>query len=374
MILFVCNIHPNDLSRGITKKCFAQMRACNNLGYQVDYYTAYIDDGVCIYNSKDEIVKKLPYKTKNRYINRVFRNQYLKKCVFDFLSEKPEEVKVLYSRFLFFDRITYKLFKKAKESNMKTILELHSYPCYFAKEVYMYPVYAVDFAYRRRTLQYVDRIAAMTDKKNIWNIETVHFENGINLESIQPQRRTREPGIIRIIAVSYEWKVHGYDRMIKGLYNYYHNQTNKYDVELVLVGTVMKSTQQLVKKMGLQKHVTMVGIKQGAELDKVYDECDIGMGCLGLHRRAQSAVSDLKTREYAAKGIPYIYAGNQLGEDLSFKYALKLPSDETPIDVNRIVEFYESFATDENVGQNMREWAKNYTWETQMEKVLKFEN
>ena len=56
-LFFYGNIHVDDLSIGITKKVFSQIDTLKNLGFEV-YYTGYLKNGVAIFNSNDELVKK----------------------------------------------------------------------------------------------------------------------------------------------------------------------------------------------------------------------------------------------------------------------------------------------------------------------------
>lgn len=372
MIFFVCNMWPEDMSRGITKKAYAQMEAMERLGNKVVYYTGYKNDGVYVFDYEGNVVKKKLFKKEKSRFNRIVRSYYLKILVSDFFKEKHENINVLYSRYFFFDLLTINMFKNAKRQGCFNILELHSYPCYFKGRYSKYPLYFLDYLCRKNVLKYIDRIAAMTDTVNIWNKETINFENGIDLNNTKPHVRNREKNIMRIIAVSYEWEVHGYDRLLRGLVEYYSTNDIKTEVHVIFVGTVLDSTRVIIQKFGLEKYVTLAGIKSGDELDKIYDECDIGMGCMALHRRANNAVSDLKTREYAAKGIPYIYAGNQLGEDFEFKYAYKMDEGEDALNINEIIQFYNMFKDDCDIVENMRTWAQNYTWDKQLSKVLDF--
>ena len=369
-VFFLTNMWPYDESRGITKKSFSQIEAMNNIGIHVSYYTGYVDNGVSVFDEKGNEIYHRQYKMTNEKLLRIFRNKTLKKTALIFLKSNRGEIDYLYSRWFYFDPIVARIFQIAKKRNMKTILELHSYPCYFLKKVAQYPLYLWDFIFRILSKRYIDRIAAMTNRENIWGIETINFENGINLNKIRPIQRCREEGIIRLIAVSYEWEVHGYDRIIKGLRNYYNNQKNEYTIYVVLVGTVMDKTKKLIDNLKLNDYITLAGIQKGGNLDAIYDKCDIGIGCLALHRRSNSAVSDLKTREYTAKGLPYVFAGNQLGVDDKFKYAYKLPEGEDPIDIKQIVSFYNSYKDDDGIPEKMRKWAEQFSWDKQMGKIF----
>lgn len=369
MVFFLTNMWPEDFSRGITKKSFSQIEAMNNIGCKVDYYTGYVADSVCVFDENGNVVESNTIPFQNDMFKRIFRNYYLKRLVKDFFSEKKCDSSVLYSRYFYFDALTRKLFKNAHKNNMKVILELHSFPCYFWKSLISYPIYFLDFLYRKSNLAYIDCIAAMTDVKIIWNKKTINFENGININGVVPHKRSREKDLIRIIAVSYEWEVHGYDRLLKGLSEYYSNE-QKYRVEVIFVGTLLKSTKKLIKKLNLEEYVMLPGVISGKELDELYNKSDLGMGCMALHRRSKCAVSDLKTKEYIAKGIPYIFAGNQMGQDELFKYSYRFNDDDSPLDINKIVSFYESLLDEENLVETIRTYGGKYSWDYQMNRIF----
>ena len=250
------------------------------------------------------------------------------------------------------------------------MLEIHSYPVYFFRDYKLWPVFAIDYLCRKKALSYVDRIVALTDQKDLFGKETVNIENGIDLASIRPQRKMACPKTIRIISVSYEWAVHGYDRLIRGIAEYNRHDNNKYRIEAIFVGTVLPSTKKLIKRLKVHEYVTIRGTKYGEELDEIYDQCDLGMGCVAIHRRRTKTVSTIKTKEYIAKGIPFFYAGTPLFDEKSFPYSLQFESKEGALDMAKIVEFYEEMEKIPDKADRMREWAKRYTWEKQMEKAF----
>ena len=98
---------------------------------------------------------------------------------------------------------------------------------------------------------------------------------------------------------------HGYDRMIKGLYNYYQNNNN-FPVFLKFIGDGPEKQKLmfLVEKLKLQQYVSFKGKVDGKELDVHFDGMHIGIDVLGMFRRGFNESSSLKAREYCARGIP----------------------------------------------------------------------
>lgn len=372
MVFFFSNAWLEDYSRGITKKVNAQIKALDNAGKPVSYYMGYKDDGCVVCNKNDKVVKSKKWPT-NKFVSRVLRNYYLKDLAYDFLKENEEsELKIAYIRDVFFDRKTLRILKQAKKNNLFVIYEIHSYPRYTWSRKAFWIIYLIDIIYKKRAIKYIDRLAAMTDEKLLFPKEIVRFENGIDLCNILPQNKKGEKeGCIRIISVSYECEVHGYDRMLLGLAEYKKKQVEqRYQIKLILVGTILPSTRQLIQNLGLEDDVVLPGVLSGKELEEMYNQCDMGMGCLAIHRRGTLSVSSLKVKEYIAKGIPFFFAGRSLFQSEDFPYALTLESKEGPINVEGIIDFYQNTKDMPDRINKMREWAKKYSWDVQMEKVV----
>ena len=116
----------------------------------------------------------------------------------------------------------------------------------------------------------------------------------------------------------------------------------------------------------MKDYVILHGKMHGDDLDHLFNCCDFGIGSLGRHRVDIDKIKTLKNREYAARGIPFIYSETDTDFDQK-PYVLKVPADETPIDIHEIVKFYRqaSFSPKE-----IRESIKNLSWENQMRIVI----
>ena len=116
----------------------------------------------------------------------------------------------------------------------------------------------------------------------------------------------------------------------------------------------------------MEDYVILYGKKHGQELDSLFEKCDFGIGSLGRHRVGIDKIKTLKNREYAARGIPFIYSETDSDFDTR-PYVLKAPADETSIDINNIVSFYHSISI---LPKDIRDSIISLSWENQMKNVL----
>jgi hypothetical protein len=67
-------------------------------------------------------------------------------------------------------------------------------------------------------------------------------------------------------------------------------------------------------------------------LDELFEQADMGIGSLARHRSGITHIKTLKNREYAARGLPFIYS--EMDSDFEGKpYILKAKADESPIEI-----------------------------------------
>jgi len=198
--------------------------------------------------------------------------------------------------------------------------------------------------------------------------------NGIDVSSV-PLRTP--PGFdsknLDLLCVAQVAKWHGLDRLIRGMAEYKGNV----DVRLHIAGdgSEVPNLKRLVADLKLENSVVFHGFKTGEELDVLFDKCHIAAGSLGLHRVGVSEGSILKVREYCARGIPFIYGAMDSDFNEKFPYILRVPADESPIDLNAVFSFADSALSDTEHSVKMREYAKeNLDWSIKMKKLIDFMN
>lgn len=366
-IFFYANIRTYDFTLGITRKVFLEIEAFRKQGYRVTY-TGYLSDGVAIFDNNNNVILKKEYPIKKERISHLIRRTLLMNLCMEFLKTNENHYNFSYVRYHFFDRTYVNLLANLKMFSDKVIIEAHSAPKFEKGFTPMAYIGWRDACWNKHAKKYVDLVASMSDEEKLWGIKTVKISNGIDVESIKLHEYKGNKEELNLIAVSYESAVHGYDRVLKGIYNYYQSGGNRI-IRFHIVGTTMSSTDSLIKKFGLQKCCIKYGPKAGKELEDIYDMANIGVGCLANHRIGSFYGSALKTKEYIAKGIPFIYGWKEKILE-NFSYAKCYELSEEPIDMNSVIDFYDSLEK-KNLPQKIRNClGSEDTWEFQMKKVI----
>ena len=163
---------------------------------------------------------------------------------------------------------------------------------------------------------------------------------------------------------------HGVDRAISGINEYVKLNPNQ-RVHLNIVGKPERASgfalKQQVEELGLNEYISFLGPLSGEELDKVFEKTDFGIGSLARHRSNITKIKTLKNREYAARGLGFVYS--EIDEDFEeMPYIIKAPSDETPLNISSIVEFYKNHNL--NPIDIRKTIEPNLSWKNQMQKVI----
>ena len=117
-------------------------------------------------------------------------------------------------------------------------------------------------------------------------------------------------------------------------------------------GKELELYKEIVKKYDLEKKVTFCGSRYGEELDLLYNKSMLAVECLGAHRKGLKLSSSLKSREYAAKGLPMITAVDiDVFCDGKYPYIYKFSEDEQPINIETVIQFYDSIYKDRDCNQ-----------------------
>lgn len=369
---FFCffNFYPQNNEVGITQKIKNQIRTVRSFGYNV-HYCGYITNGVAIFNNEDKIeyVKKysfLPPKIFN-YIKRFLLILF----VIDHIDNK-RKYDYAYLRWVGFDYFFLKMLKCLKGCGSINIVELHAWSStiHITNIKMLYTVLS-DKINLKQAIKYIDEFATISNDCNIKNANIVKIENGINTDNIKPRKWKYIEGKLRLCAVAIERDYHGYDRLIKGLYIYYNEFNVQVDVTISFVGIYSLETQKLVKKLNLENKVKFLGPKTGEELNKIYANSDLGIGALAHNRVGMYSGSSLKTKEYCANGLPFVYGWQEMSFDDNYPYALHYVMDESPININCLIFFFNGIKNDKNMIGNMQKYAiKNFSWKEEFKKIL----
>lgn len=258
----------------------------------------------------------------------------------------------MYIRYPRSDALFLALLKKAKKQGVRIAMEIPTYPYDLeGHETFKGRIInGMDRFFRKYLHRYVDRIVTYSDDREIFGVPTLNTINGVDFDTVTPDETPVEPEKqLQLVAVSAMFRVHGYDRLIRGMHEYYKNggQRNLL-LKLVGKGDAYDQYRGLVEEFGLQEHVEFCGARFGKELEEAYRGSALGVNSLAIHRQGLKKESTLKTKEYAAKGLPvlsssYVDAFSEAG---NVRFALQVPPDETPVDVEKLVEFLDRIYAD----------------------------
>lgn len=269
---------------------------------------------------------------------------------------------------------------KDNYQNIKIVVEIPTYPYDEEyKTISRYPLLIKDKLHRNKLFQYIDKIAFSGGKKSIFRVPVLNYNNGISLHVIKKRSPSglNDNAIDMLCAASFA-KWHGVDRLIAGLGSYMNNDPKRLVyLHLLGEGPALVDLKQQVNELGLSNYVKFYGRLNRERMDEVYDKCTLAIASLGLHRIGLSVASTLKTREYLAKGIPFVYSGEiDVFLNSPVDFCLKVPADETPVDIGRLVEFHDCLYSENDevalINQIRRYAADNVSMDVTMRPVIDY--
>jgi len=370
-ILFL-TYHGFEEASGISKKMLAQIKGLRQNGHEVHlcYYDIAADGSRCRYVDG----KVIHNYGRGRFATLLQRMDY--RCINDYCREHA--IQLVYVRcFMNASPFNIRLFKRLQADDIKSVMEVPTYPYdgEFATLPLKYRIeHIFDKMFRCKLASYMDAIVTFTDEQEIFGQRTICISNGVDFDSIPLHKPIAVTNEIHLIGVAEVHPWHGFDRLIKGLGEYYRQQpvanSNKPNVFFHVVGGVsesmMRDFQAIIHQFGIEKYVVFHGKLFGDELTAVFNQCQFAIGSLARHRSGITRIKTLKNREYAARGIPFIYSE----EDSDFDqqpYVLKAPADDSPVEICQILDFLNRSSMSPD---DIRRTVSLLAWKYQMKRVI----
>ena len=368
-ILFLV-YHGFSEHSGISKKIHYQVKGLRENGHDVRlcYY------GFDEHGHRCRYVDGTVIKDYGKGLMAGFRQRIGYSCIYDYC--KRESIEFVYARsFQNASPFLIHLFRKLNKLGIKSVTEIPTYPydmefITFSK-MERYEL-KIDQLFRNFLSKEMSAIVTFSDAEEIFGQRTIRISNGVDFDSIPiHQYQSSSDGSIHLIGVAEVHLWHGYDRMMTGLGEYYKNERNPRDIYFHIVGGVhpyrMKTDfVPIIEKYGIQDKVVFHGQLFGDELTNVFNRCQFAIGSLGRHRSGITVIKTLKNREYATRGIPFIYSEQDSDFDHQ-PYVLKAPADESPINIQQIIDFTNHFTMKP---EDIRKTVEHLKWRIQMQRVL----
>ena len=375
-ILFL-TYHGFDPGSGISKKMLAQIKGLRQNGHEVHVASYDRDEHGHLCRFIDE--KPIRDYGKGKWAAIVQRIDY--RCLFNYCVK--EGIEFIYARsYMNATPPLVRLFKRLRKAGIKSVMEVPTYP--YDQEFKGYDMnqrmrLRVDQLYRKKLSAQMEAVVTFSDEKTIFGQRTIRISNGVDLDTI-PLHTTHPNTMheVHLIAVAEVHSWHGFDRLIHGLGEYYKKYDGKPERKVFfhIVGDVwpseMNGTQQApgfapyIRDYGIGDYVKFHGKLFGQELNDVFDQCSFAIGSLGRHRSGITIIKTLKNREYASRGLPFIYSEQDSDFDQQ-PYVLRAPADESPIDIDNILTFLDH---QKMSPQEIRQTVEHLSWKQQMQIVL----
>lgn len=365
-LLFISNYHIDSewlMCDGVMKKITLEIATLKQLNFNVSYI-AIKGESVYLCESNQTILICSVSKSFHFMMKQIFQN-LLKRGFFHY--------DYIYYRYEHISLSMLKYFRKVSKNLGKVIAEL---PTYQEKWEPHTPLKGILLFLMKRILnefpfKFIDLIVTFSEHKKIYGIPAIQIENFVDVDSIPISLKKDNSTDIRLIGVAMMTQSHGFDRVIRGLYNYYLDGSHKTKVYFDIVGdgAPKREWEEMVQKLHLTNFVFFHGLKGGEELDALFNKADIGVASLAIFRKRCNKASELKIREYCARGIPFIYSAFEpILADTGF--CLRVPHDDSFIDINLVLEFYNEIIN-KDCKQEMRHFAEQFcTCKSQFEKVI----
>lgn len=357
-IFLWANYSPEDKALGMSKKIRAQIETFRKMGHEV-YYSAYHDHGAAVFDNDDRMVCESRFPIPSKKLYRYMRMFMLTRFAADYL--KDQKFDLAYIRWTGLGSDTIRLLKAMRSACGKTVMDSHGY-FKGQKSAHLIGKYLSYTSVHNvpKVKGLIDLVLTETDEKEMFGAPAIKYDNGVDTAGTRPHNYTGSADELNLISVANEQLYHGYDRLVRSIAAY---TGTKCTVKLHLVGVMSQETKNLAAELGVAEQVVFYGKRYGTELDDIYDKCNLGAGPVGQHRVGGKKGTGLKTKEYFAKGLPYIYAGNELVVPKDYPYIMEIPSDESMIDFDAVYQFYRKTADMDPVGE-MRAFAvQNFSWE-----------
>ena len=279
-----------------------------------------------------------------------------------------ENIDVLYIRKPpIFDLFSIFFFYTLKKNGLRIFFEIPTYP-YDAELKGHKVLFHLDRLARIFLKNCIYKIITFSADSRIYGVNCTNISNGVDLSKIKLKINDfhKDKIVFTCVAGISFW--HQIDRFLRAIDCYYKSVKRKEKIIFNIVGDgqAKLSLEKMVEQSEhLKQIVVFHGLLYDKELDAIFEETDVGVGNLEENKtRGLKEVKPLKHREYAARGIPFIYGLRDFDfDDKPYIYRI----NDGDIEFEKIVSWYKHLNIDK---QYIRNDCQAFTWEQQFIKVL----
>jgi len=347
----------------------------------------YAQEGVDVYLLNDEVEgyqEHIEYKHMYKYISlpSFLAYFYVRLFSYDILSKALplQAYDVLYLRYPLMD---FSALRFAKKYGHKLITqhhtkELEEIKAYKLNPLFRYLQFTLERWISPRFFTHIKGLTAMSDdviayeKRRLgFAGETYRFSNGINSKDFTMRTAPPLHNVFHVsIIASHFSPWHGLDRLLKSLAKY--DGTHK--VHLHIIGQLSSADLALIENTQMSASVILEqhGKLFAMELDEVLLQTHMACDSLAMYRLNMHETSTLKSKEYIARGIPFIYSAfdkDMIGLEA---YLYDVKNSDALLDFDDIIRHYQALDL-EKMQDAMRRCADEVLdWKIKVNELVKF--
>jgi len=321
---YLAYVHTAGPANGVVRRMLSQAAACRRHDIPLDFHLVVHDSGPAFDLVAQHRVQ--PAATKLRTLSRAYH------ALRDLAGEYDAVIlRTVYRTPLFVSAFRDKPFKMVGEVHTLVLRE------HLSNRKYLF--WLTERLSSRRCMNLYDGLIAMTHE--IARSEQDHgycrgsmavIPNGIDVASVPSTGFARFDGptlrLVMLYGAAAPW--HGMDRIVDAIARYQGGTR----LEFHLVGP------RLPLALRSRRHyLVQHGLLHGQPLDDLLSTMHLAVSTLGLHRKGMREAASLKTRDYAARGLPFVYAYADPAVPEDFPLALRLPGGEAPLSLEQILDF-----------------------------------
>lgn len=382
-LLYFSTVDESRGSKGFLKKIHSQCRAFSKRGYTVFLAVPDNEEFLLYRVSGTETILvssvKFGERTRGRVLGKLHKYMIMFNQVLCWLD--THKFGIIYVRRFRMSATNFFGIRFLRSLRKKKVISLFEFPTYpYERETLLgrgFMTLILEKLMTSIAMKNIDIIVGVGSKDDVKNLQKksklLMISNGTDCDQVKvipAKKKTRSLVFLGVGAIT---DYHGYDRLIRGIADFNSRVSNQEKASFHIVGNgeEVKNLRKLAASCKVKEHVVFHGIKTGCELDDLFLESNVAVGSLALHRRGIQRCSPLKTREYCARGIPFIIAYDDIDFPKSFPFLLKLDADDSPIEVRGVLNFYNSLI-ESNIDypKEMNNFAlANLSWDSRIEVI-----
>lgn len=218
--------------------------------------------------------------------------------------------------------------------------------------VFNYILYLFILPKLKGTVVFTPEFAKMIERKTLYRAKIIYNRDGVDIEKVKLRKYKPSDDVYKLVflkgsAVQQPWA--GLDRLIKSI-----NARPDLKFELYITGKIYDEENFNFP------FVKLTGRLTNNELEELIDNVDIGVSNLANYMIGFNETTNLKSRDYFARGLPFIQANTMpdVDEYEIKKYYLYIDNNDSLIDMNKVKDFIDRIRVDSNHPEIMREFAQ----------------